>query len=134
MLFHKACVICQFSLKPAVPEDIPGVVGDNRVGPRPENRGNYFPGQALFIAVSELGHCLDHRIFAADVVGAERQIDQLPDAAYDVKVRERRFYHHDVRALLHVEQDLAFRLAGVPAVHLVACSCPRTAARFRQLP
>ena len=62
---------------------------------------------------------LDHRVFAADVVGRDGEIDAVAHLAHDVEVGERRLDHDDVRALGDVEVDLLEGLAAVRGIHLV---------------
>ena len=53
------------------------------------------------------GSGLDHGVLARDVVGRDRYVDGVADPADDVEVAERRLDHHDVGALLDVEERLA---------------------------
>ena len=48
-----------------------------------------------------------------DVVRRHRDVDRVPHPAQHVEVGQRRLHHHDVGALLDVEQRLADALAGV---------------------
>src|SRR5690606_29296740 len=62
---------------------------------------------------------LHHRVFAGDVVGDDRDIDPLPRRADDIQIGKRRLDDDRISAFLHVDIDLAYGLANVPAVHLV---------------
>ena len=59
------------------------------------------------------GGGLDHGVLAGDVVGRHGDVDGVAHPADDVEVAQRRLDHHDVGALLDVEQRLAHALDGV---------------------
>ena len=58
------------------------------------------------------GGRLDHRVLAADVVGGDRQLGRLADAADHVEVGQRGLDHEHVGALVLVEPRLAHAPRG----------------------
>ena len=86
-----------------------------------------------FVELTCSRRALDHRVLAADVVGGEWHRRRILDASDHVKVRERRFDHHDVGALLDIEQRLADGLVGVRRVHLVATAVAERRRRVRRI-
>ena len=83
---------------------------------------------ALAVDPAVRGGGLDHGVLARDVVRRDGHVDRVAHPAYDVEVAERGLHHHDVGALVDVEQRLADALAGVGGVLLVG---PPVALRAR---
>ena len=71
---------------------------------------------------SVLGGGLDHGVLAADLVGAERDVEAHAGFGDDVEVGDGGLDHDHVGALLKVELDFAHGFAGVGRVHLVAAA------------
>ena len=76
--------------------------------------------QRVAVARAGRGGGLDHRIFAAHLVGEGRHPERVLHPRDDVEIGQARLDHHEVGALGEVELDLAQRLLDVGRVHLVA--------------
>ena len=53
--------------------DVAGEIGEDQVGPCPFERAQCFAHDAFFIQCTRLCREFDHRVFAADLIGGERQ-------------------------------------------------------------
>ena len=94
-------------------------VGQHRAGAGPPDRGQRLEDRPLAVDPAVGRGRLDHRVLAADLVGAHRHVHRVGDPGDDVEVGQRRLDHDGVGALGEVLGHLAQRLVGVGRVHLV---------------
>src|SRR6185503_7202838 len=100
--------------------DVFGVVGEDDVGAGAGDAGDEFEDGAFFVEPVVGGGGFDHGVFAADVVGADGDVEFFADATDDVEIWERGLDHHHVGAFFDVERDFFEGFAGVGGIHLVA--------------
>src|SRR4029077_12754825 len=81
-----------------------------------------FQDDALLVDPAFLRGGFDHGVFAADVVGADGDVEFVADLANDVEIRKRGLDHDDVGAFFEIERDFLERFASVGGIHLVAAA------------
>ena len=109
-----------FSFQPA--SGVFGVIGEDEVGAGAMDAGENFQHDALLVDPAFLRGGFDHRVFAADIVGANGHVEFVAHLANDVEIRQRGLDHHDVGALFQIERDFPQRFARVGGVHLIAAA------------
>src|ERR1700742_1032678 len=74
----------------ALPGDIHGEIGEDQIGPGPLDGAQRLAYGAVLVEGAGLGGELDHRVFAADLVGGERQQRVAPNVAQHVEIGQAR--------------------------------------------
>ena len=95
------------------------VIGEDAAAPGTLERHQRFQHQRIAVGCAHGGGGLDHRVFAAHLIGEDRHIEALFHAVDDVEIGEARLHHHRVGALGNVQSNLAHRLVGIGRVHLI---------------
>src|SRR5579859_7400003 len=99
-----------------------GVIGEEDGGAGALDAGQDFEDYAFFVKPAFGYGGFDHGVFAADVVGAYRDIEFVADGADDVEVGEGGLDHDHVRAFFQIQGDFFQGFAGVGGIHLVAAA------------
>jgi hypothetical protein len=94
-------------------------VGQHAVGAGALEGQQRFHHHQVVVQPAVGGGGLQHRVFAAHLVGEGRHAELVLHAAHDVQVRHAGLDHHHVGAFGQVQRHLAQRLVGVAGVHLV---------------
>src|SRR5579859_2261145 len=92
-----------------------GVIGEEDGGAGALDAGQDFEDYAFFVKPAFGYGGFDHGVFAADVVGAYRDVEFVADGADYVEVREGGLDHYHVRAFFQ-------GFADVGGIHLVAAA------------
>ena len=100
--------------------DLTCEVGEDDLGAGSLDREEMFERDRGSVEPSELRRCLHHRVFAAHVIGRDRNVDVRADVGDDVEVGERRFHHDHVGAFVDIGFHFRHGFASVRRVHLVA--------------
>src|SRR5208283_2106929 len=96
-----------------------GEIRNDHVGAGAFDRGQNFEGRAFLVDPAVHAGGANHRIFAGQVVGSDRDIKLLLHAIDEVEVGQGGLDHHDVGAFLEVKRDLTHGLVTVGRIHLV---------------
>ena len=96
------------------------MVGDDHVRAGAEKGSQYLAHGAPLVQPAFLCRRLDHGIFAADVVDADRKVCARAQSADDVEIGQGGLDHEDIRPFRLVRRRFAQRLSPVAAVHLIA--------------
>uniref|UniRef100_A0A1X7ST66 Uncharacterized protein n=1 Tax=Amphimedon queenslandica TaxID=400682 RepID=A0A1X7ST66_AMPQE len=98
-----------------------GVVADDQIRPGALDRGQFFQDGRSFIQPSALACGLDHRIFAAGVIGHHRHFGEaLAHPGDDIEIGQRRFDHQEIRPFLDIDRRLFEGFSGIGGIHLMA--------------
>ena len=94
-------------------------IGQDAVGAGALEAEQAFHHRPLAVDPAIAGGGRDHRVFAGHLVDEGRHREGVLHPPHDVEIGHAGLHHHHVGALGDVEFDLAQRLVGIGAVHLV---------------
>src|SRR5580658_1337490 len=99
-----------------------GVVGEDDAGAGAVDALQGFHHDAVAVDPVVLGGGFDHRVFAGDLIGGQRQIETQAGGGDYVEVGQGRLDHDHVSALFDVELDFAHGFAQVGSIHLIGAA------------
>src|SRR5436190_1809884 len=136
--FNRGGAVLMFSrsnlsrLQPAC--DILGVIGKNDFCSGALEARQDFQDNSLFIQPALLRRRLDHGVFSADVICADRNIKRIAHPADDIQVRQRGLHHHHVGTLFEIQLHFLQRLSRIGWVHLIAAPVAKLGSRLSRFP
>src|SRR5216684_4411013 len=87
------------------PGGIFGVVSEHDISSGALDSSQDFQHHALLLEPPVARGRFNHRVFPADVIGCDRNLDVVPHQPHNVEIRQRRLDHHHVRAFLDIQRD-----------------------------
>ena len=106
------------------PRRLLGEVRDDDVRAGAPDARERFHHRRVFVEPAELPAAFTMAYSPLTEYAATGRPNSLLHLANDVEIRQRGLDHHDVRAFVHVEGDLAHRFLGVGGVHLIERRSP----------
>ena len=128
MVFHETSIIPDRTglsahlLAIQKPGCIYGKIGYGQIGTGPFDGSQDFHHHPLLINPSVSRRRLDHGIFAAHIVGRSRHTEALFYRADNIQISQRRLYHHDVGAFIHIQVNLTQSLTHIGGIHLMSAA------------